>query len=115
MTTDTDLQEDTIPDEQSLLDTGHVFESDFRKENPSLHLLYTVTAVPHLRAIDRALQTFWEFSNLNMHGPAEALQKERNLLLTTNAAYCQADEILKSIKLTVDTRIVDTDEGLQIN
>ncbi len=74
--------------------------SDFRETNPALHLLYVKWAVQHLAMLDRMLAELWGCSNMNMHGPAAALQKERNKLTTYDAAYLDADEILKSLKGT---------------
>jgi hypothetical protein len=48
--------------------------------------------------IDKAIDTFNGFSNLNMLGVLDALFTERKKLVTENAAYAEADEILKTIR-----------------
>jgi hypothetical protein len=73
------------------------FKEDHRTENPALHLLYVKTGVKHLRAIDECMKKFQEFSNLNLYGAMDALRKERAKLVTENAAYADADEILLSL------------------
>ena len=73
------------------------FSQDWRKTNPGLHLLYVKTAVKHLVAIDDMLLKLNDFSNGNMMGAIEALDNERAKLVKTNAAYADADEIIKSI------------------
>jgi len=73
------------------------FTQDFRKENPGLHLLYVKTAVKHLHLIGQMMRQASDCSNMNMLGVYDALLKEREILVTTNAAYADADEILKSI------------------
>lgn len=74
-----------------------VFPNDHRKTNAALHMLYTKWAVRHLVEIDKALKTFYDFSNMNMLGVTEALRNERKKLTTENAAYAEADDILQSI------------------
>lgn len=74
-----------------------VFPKDHRQTNPGLHMLYTKTAVVHLVEIDKAIRTFGNFANLNMLDIQSALFTERKKLVTENAAYAEADEILKSI------------------
>lgn len=68
---------------------------DYHETNPGLHLLYVKYAIGHLRAIDDALKTFSDFSNLNMHGPQQALYEQRLLLVKRNMAYADADEIIR--------------------
>lgn len=91
------------------LENGHSFKEDWRKEKPSLHMLYVGWAVEHLRAIDEALMKFYEFSNLNMHGAIIGLQNARDELTNENAAYYQADQILKSVGLVVGAKIVTSE------
>lgn len=74
------------------------FAQDHRKINPGLHMLYTKLAVPHLVEIDKAIRTFNNFNNLNMLGMLDALFTERKKLVTENAAYAEADDILKTIR-----------------
>lgn len=74
------------------------FSEDYRESNPKLHMLYTKWAIPHLVEIDKALRKFDSFSNLNMLGVTIALFKEREKLVKENAAYAEADAILKTIQ-----------------
>lgn len=84
-------------DVEQNLDTT-IFPEDHRQSNPGLHMLYTKWAIPHLVELDKAITTFGNFSNLNMLGVVQALFAERKKLVTENAAYAEADEILKSIR-----------------
>jgi len=99
-----DLVEPLVNEDK--LDNGHVFKEDWRKTNPSLHILYMTWAVEHLRAVDEALTKFHDFANLNMHGPIASLEEARNTLTNENAAYYQADQMLKSVGLVVGARVV---------
>lgn len=74
------------------------FPQDHRKSNPGLHMLYTKWAIPHLVEIDKAIRRFDGFSNLNMMGVMDALFTERKKLVEENAAYAEADAILKTIQ-----------------
>lgn len=106
---------DDRPRSKRMLDMGHVFEQDQRKENPGLHMLYTCTAVEHLRLIDNSIRRMWDTSNLNMHDMIGAMQEQRDKLVNTNAAYAQADAILHSLKLTQQVYIVDASSGNPVN
>lgn len=94
---------------QELLDSSHIFQEDCRMNKPQLHMLYTTQAVEHLRAIDVAMQSFCKFSNTNMHNILGAMHQERLVLVRNNAAYCQADAILQSLGLAVNTVVVSAD------
>lgn len=67
-----------------------MFASDHRETNPGLHKLYVEWAITHLVAIKKALKSFYKFSNCNMNGPIEALEKARDKLIEENAAYAEA-------------------------
>lgn len=72
-----------------------LFERDERKTNPGLHRLYVEWAVKHLAVFEKAIQAFSTQSNLNaLDGPA-ALFTERDKLIQTNAAYAEADKLIK--------------------
>ena len=86
-----------VEDSERNLDTM-TFPEDYRKSNPGLHMLYTKWAIPHLVEIDKAIHKFDSFSNLNMLGVTIALFKEREKLVKENAAYAEADAILKTIQ-----------------
>lgn len=86
-----------VEDSERHLDTM-TFPEDYRKSNPGLHMLYTKWAIPHLVEIDKAIHKFDSFSNLNMLGVTIALFKEREKLVKENAAYAEADAILKTIQ-----------------
>lgn len=74
------------------------FKDDLRKINPDLHMLYTKWGVKHLHMIDKMLKSLGGTSNLNiMFGPYAALKGARAKLVKNNAAYADADEILKSL------------------
>ncbi len=73
------------------------FKKDWRVENPGLHLLYVKLGVQHLRAIDECRERLLAFSNLNLWDAALALARERAKLVRENAAYADANEVLKSI------------------
>ena len=47
-------------------DQSRVFKEDYRKSNAALHLLYTKSAVKHLRLLDRILLDLNNMANLNM-------------------------------------------------
>jgi hypothetical protein len=70
------------------------FKEDRRAENPGLHLLYTKGAIIHLTAIDEAIEKFQNFSNLNMDDITVAMRNERLKLVTQNAAYNEAQQML---------------------
>ena len=74
------------------------FEQDWRKENPELHMFYVKSAVQHLRTIDKCVKTLSKYSNLNLWDSQIALDKQRAKLVRTNAAYADANEILKLIR-----------------
>lgn len=71
------------------------FKTDFRKTNPTLHLLYVKWAVANLVVIDRAIKQLEKQANISLYGTIYALIKERNKLLKEDAAYADANEILQ--------------------
>lgn len=75
------------------------FKEDVRKTNEGLHHLYTMWAVEHLVAIDAANISLQRFSNINLHDLQIAIQKERTRLVTNNAAYADAQELLEALRL----------------
>lgn len=81
------------------------FQDDWRKKNPGLHMLYTKTAVRHLRLIDEQLTNLHNESNLNLGEMIEAIQHQRMVLVFSNAAYWDAEEILRSMGLRVGSVI----------
>jgi hypothetical protein len=74
------------------------FKQDWRKTNSALHLLYTKWAVGNLVVIDRALKKLVDTHNISMFGAIFALKKERAKLVAEDAAYADADEILRIAK-----------------
>lgn len=73
------------------------FTSDYRKTNPSLHMLYVKTACRHLAMLDQTIQRFVMEANLNLHDSMGALIEERQKLVQTSAAHADADEILQDL------------------
>lgn len=73
------------------------FLRDVRAENPDLHMLYVKWACAHLTKIDRCIRFIDDCSNLNMLGMTIAMQEQRTKLVTENAAYAEAQEILDMI------------------
>ncbi len=71
-------------------------ESDV-SHNPGLHQLYVKWACEHLVKIDAALSMFSAIANLNMTGPFAMLADARKMLIATNKAYAEADEIVKAM------------------
>ena len=69
-----------------------------KSDNPQLHLLYVKWGVQHLKAIDSCISTLSNFGNLNLLDAIDSLEKARLNLVHFNAAYKDADEILKSIQ-----------------
>ena len=74
------------------------FQSDFRKTNPALHLLYVKWGVANLVAIDRSIKRLEKNANLTLNGAICALIDERNKLVKEVAAYADANEILQIAK-----------------
>lgn len=75
------------------------YVNDFRKENPKLHMLYVKWACRHLTIIDRQIRELHELSNLNMLDMIAAMDEQRRKLIRENAAYHDANEILKEIRI----------------
>ena len=86
------------------------FEEDQRKTNPGLHLIYTKWACRHLTILDRMIQELNDCANINMDDPCLALANARAHLVNTNAAYADADEILKLIESGRTGKEVEQDE-----
>jgi predicted RNA-binding protein with PIN domain len=97
---------DQEPTRHPIDNAQHVFTEDRRGDKMSLHLLYTKQAITHLRMIDNTLRKLHEFANTNMIGVASALAEQRDLLVNGNAAYAEADKILKSLGLSSGSYIV---------
>lgn len=74
------------------------FVRDQRETNPRLHMLYTKWAIGHLVVIDEFHRKLHNFANMNMLDLCEVIQKERYKLTTENAAYAEAEEIIKLIE-----------------
>ena len=85
------------------------FKEDLRKTNPSLHMLYTVWALKHLRAIQEFKITLAGFGNLNTLNMRIAVNKQYAKLIEENAAYAQAHWMLDSIGITEAVEIVKLD------
>jgi hypothetical protein len=73
------------------------FKADWRKENPSLHLLYVKTAIRHLIILDQMIQRLSDESNLNLLDATVALGREREILVRENAAFADAHEVLRDL------------------
>lgn len=73
------------------------FEHDVR-DKPGLHRLYVEWAVRHLAIYEQAIRAFDRESNLNMIDGLCALIQERDKLIKTNAAYAEADKLIKIFK-----------------
>lgn len=72
-------------------------ETDASETNPKLHQLYVKWACEHLVKIDAALSMFDVCANVNMHGPFMMLNDARKMLVATNKAYADADEIVHAM------------------
>lgn len=75
------------------------FEYDLRKANPVLHLFYMKEAVKHLQAMNKIERMLESFHNGNLLNLQIAVDNERKRLVSINAAYADAQEIIDSIKL----------------
>lgn len=75
------------------------FKEDYRVSNPSLHLFYVKSAVVILTAMDKASQSLGVLSNTQVWPAMSAIQRERDALVSRNAAFADADEIMRSIGL----------------
>lgn len=73
------------------------FLEDRREDKPGLHLLYVKWGCQHLRAIDNCIKQLGAFSNGNLHDTIMALAEQRQKLVTENAAYADAHEILEMV------------------
>lgn len=73
------------------------FVEDYSTTNPGLHMFYVKQGVTHLLAIDKCLDRLGRFSNCNLSGVILAITAQRRQLVTTNAAYCEADDIIESV------------------
>jgi len=74
------------------------FKTDLRKDNPALHLLYTKWAVVYLSEAHKTIDKFASFSNLMADEFAETLRDKIKKLVTRDAAFADALEILRSIE-----------------
>lgn len=84
------------------IDTDNPYMVYFPKEdvsphNPGLHQLYVKWACEHLVKIDAALSMLSAIANLNMTGPFTMLADARKMLVATNKAYADADEIVQAM------------------
>lgn len=80
-----------------IFDHENTYKEDYRQSNPSLHLLYVKQAVIHLTTINECIIKLDNLSNLNMTDILQAMWSERNKLISSNAAYADAQEIIDSI------------------
>lgn len=75
-----------------------IFSSDHRRDNPNLHMLYVKTAVRHLTMVDRMVKELYEESNWNATLFAEALSEKRDHMVESDAAYADADEMIRQLR-----------------
>lgn len=68
---------------------------DFSATKPELHRIYVKFAISGLTAIDRAAALIAAESKTSIMGCLMALQTEREKLIQEDAAYAEADELLK--------------------
>jgi hypothetical protein len=78
------------------------FKVDYRQSNPGLHMLYVKTAVDHLALIDRQMAELSGRANGNLLDMVEAMEKQREKLVTENAAYFDAAHILEILRGTAN-------------
>lgn len=78
------------------------FKEDFRNSNPGLHHLYVTWFIKHLHVLDKAIKEIDNLSSTSMVSVQLALYNERKKLVEENAAYYEANEILKSIGLGIE-------------
>jgi hypothetical protein len=74
------------------------FKEDYRKTNPSQHLLDVKQACLHIQAIDSSIQCYKEFNNTDLDNCIAVLGIERNRLIKEKAVYADAQEILDLLK-----------------
>ena len=71
------------------------FKFDFRKTNPTLHLLYVKWAIANLVAIDRAIRQMTKLNHNSLNEAIWALLKQKEKLIKEDAAHADANEILQ--------------------
>lgn len=72
--------------------------SDFSESNPGLHKLYVETAARHLGIVDKMMRRLDKESNLNTTDFINALHLVRESKVKHDAAYRDADRIIRSMK-----------------
>jgi hypothetical protein len=93
----------------------HVFKEDYRGTNPGLHFFYFTSAIQHLREVDKAIATLSEMANGNLLDLTQSMFRERRKLVHSNAAYAEADILLRQLGLTCETKVVLRDDGSAVN
>lgn len=74
------------------------YREDHRESNPGLHLLYVKWACRNLQAIDNCVQVLNRLHQTPLNSIICKMLDERSKLVNEDAAYAEADEILKEIK-----------------
>jgi hypothetical protein len=71
------------------------YQSDNREKNPNLHLLYVKWAARSLAEIDRCIKRIVDIGQVSSLSVVAAMHQERQRLVDTDAAYADADAIIK--------------------
>lgn len=71
------------------------FSTDWRKDNPGLHLHYVKSAVRHLMLLHTLTKVLWDQSNWKTTEIAWAIDKAIKKNISEDAAWYDADEIIK--------------------
>lgn len=88
------------------------FTDDVSATNPKLHLLYVEWACAHLRALQDCIKRLDSFSNLNLTSAIMALQREYEVLVTTNKAYNDAQRMLEAAGVKTWYRLPKPEQGV---
>lgn len=79
-------------------DPNKALESDFRKDNPSLHRFYTVMAFKHLMVLMDQIEALDNLSNVTMLCIVDDRFKEIDGLIKRDAAYVDAWELIQIVQ-----------------
>lgn len=90
-------------------DEPKAFKSDYRTENPTLHILYVKMALKNLAIIDRQIQELLNLSNGSVMEMIYAMQNQREKLVKENAAYFDAAHMLEILRGTAEPSGISTE------
>jgi|HubBroStandDraft_3_1064219.scaffolds.fasta_scaffold00013_12 hypothetical protein len=81
------------------------FVVDFRESNPKLHRLYVKGAAIDLALIDKQMKKLADRCRTPLFGILAAMEAERAKLVDEEAAYHDADVIIRSMKAGDDVEL----------